>query len=271
MKNTLKYLTIASFAILATACSKNEETNTTPTNKVKVGEAYAIGAATKIQLWADADLSTGYNNLYVTALDSASNQQKTDATFNIKPMMTMTMASGMVMKHSSPFEEANASAKKDGLTPAAAVFSMPSSNSGFWQMEVTLNNNKKAIISVTVKEPKESRLILVRSVPDNTTYMVSLLPNPNYKIGANDFELLISKRVNGMTFTPVNDFSVEITPEMPDMNHGSPNNVNPVFTKNGRYKGKVNFTMTGYWKVNLKIKDASGAFLGNDTAFKIIF
>lgn len=270
MKNILKYLALASFPFFITACNNNNEVPTPSINKIKVGEAYAIGAATKVQLWADADLKTGYNKLYLIALDSISTQQKTDATFAIKPMMTMTMSGGMTMKHSSPFEQADANARKDNLTFAASVFSMPTSDSGSWEMEVTLGNNKKAIIPITVTEPAASRLLMV-TTPEKNTYIVSLVPNPVYKIGANDFELQISKKVDGMTYTPVNNFTVEITPEMPDMGHGSPNNVNPVFTANGHYKGKVNFTMTGYWKVNLKITDADGALITDNTAFNITF
>ena len=54
-----------------------------------------------------------------------------------------------------------------------------------------------------------------------------------------------------MTFPAEDNFSITMTPEMPSMGHGSPNNVNPVLTKNGHYKGKVNFTMTGDWRINL--------------------
>ncbi len=271
MKNILKYITLVSFTILSAACGKNEEITKTPINKIKVGEAYALGAATKIQLWADADLNTGYNKLYISALDSASNQQKADATFSIKPMMTMNMTGGMPMTHSSPFEQADASAKKDMLTPAAAIFSMPTSDSGSWKIEVTLNGGKKAIIPIIVKQPTESRLTTTTSVTDNSVYMVALVPSVAYKVGSDDFELQISKKIDGNTYTAANDLTVEITPEMPDMGHGSPNNVNPVFTKNGHYKGKVNFTMTGYWKVNLKIKDGQGALVSEDTFFKITF
>ncbi|HEX7366455.1 MAG TPA: hypothetical protein VF273_05125, partial [Pelobium sp.] len=161
MKNILKYIAIAIIPFLITSCEKTGDSTPNPTiNKIKVGEAYAIGAATKIQLWADAELNTGYNKIYITALDSASNQAKQEATFAIKPLMTMNMMGGMTMTHSAPFEQADAAAKKDNLTPAVAIFSMPSSDSGYWQMEVILNNNKKAIIPVTVKEPKESRLII---------------------------------------------------------------------------------------------------------------
>lgn len=37
------------------------------------------------------------------------------------------------------------------------------------------------------------------------------------------------------------------------MGHGSPNNVNPTNSGKGHYKGKVNFTMAGDWRINLDI------------------
>ncbi|WP_442795068.1 FixH family protein [Pelobium manganitolerans] len=270
MKHLFKYIAISAVAFTLASCSKDNETLPFNSNKIKIGEAYAIGAATKIQLWADAGLETGYNKLYLSAIDSVSGQAKTDVNFNILPMMTMTMSGGMKMQHSCPFEQANASAKKDGLTPAAAVFSMPTTDSGFWEMEVTINN-KKAVIPFSVKEPKQSRLLMVKSTADNSNYLVALIPNATYKIGVNDFELFVTKKINGMTYTPADDLKLSIEPEMPDMGHGSPNNVNPALTSNGHYKGKVNFTMSGYWKVNLQIKNASGVAIAEDTAFNITF
>jgi hypothetical protein len=38
------------------------------------------------------------------------------------------------------------------------------------------------------------------------------------------------------------------------MGHGSPNNVNPAHTTGARYAGKVNFTMTGLWRLNLRVQ-----------------
>jgi hypothetical protein len=57
---------------------------------------------------------------------------------------------------------------------------------------------------------------------------------------------------------------------MPSMGHGSPNNVNPVHTSNGHYLGKVNFTMSGFWRVHLTIKK-NGVLLSNDQYFDITF
>jgi hypothetical protein len=47
----------------------------------------------------------------------------------------------------------------------------------------------------------------------------------------------------------------EVEPWMVSMDHGSPNNVAPVHMQNGHYKGTVNFTMTGDWRVRLTMKD----------------
>jgi len=45
---------------------------------------------------------------------------------------------------------------------------------------------------------------------------------------------------------------------MPAMNHGAPGNEQPVLTDNGHYRGKVNFVMSGEWRINLKlVKDES--------------
>ncbi|MNR44863.1 hypothetical protein D3C85_1636520 [compost metagenome] len=59
-----------------------------------------------------------------------------------------------------------------------------------------------------------------------------------------------------------------MTPEMPSMGHGSPNNVEPVITKNGIYKGKVNFTMTGDWKINFVLAKGGQS---NVTFFDLTF
>jgi hypothetical protein len=73
-----------------------------------------------------------------------------------------------------------------------------------------------------------------------------------------------------MNFPADNTYTIEITPEMPSMGHGSPNNVNPVNTGNGHYKGKVNFTMTGEWKVNVLVKKDGNA-VSKNAYFNITF
>ena len=66
----------------------------------------------------------------------------------------------------------------------------------------------------------------------------------------------------------LNGLTVEIDPQMPSMGHGSPNNENPLFLDNGHYEGAVNFTMGGYWEVNLLFKDANGNVMKDDQFFE---
>jgi hypothetical protein len=54
---------------------------------------------------------------------------------------------------------------------------------------------------------------------------------------------------------------IEMIPDMPSMGHGSPNNENPVHTAIGHYKGKINFTMTGEWRITCNVKRANATLL----------
>ena len=65
--------------------------------------------------------------------------------------------------------------------------------------------------------------------------------------------------------------TVEIDPQMPSMNHGSPNNVNPTHIGDGHYKGVTNFTMTGWWRINMVIKDGEGNVIKDDVYLDITF
>ena len=44
---------------------------------------------------------------------------------------------------------------------------------------------------------------------------------------------------------------------MPSMDHGSPNNEDPIHVGKGHYKGKANFTMTGEWRLQLELTTES--------------
>lgn len=74
-----------------------------------------------------------------------------------------------------------------------------------------------------------------------------------------------------MSFPAIDGYTMTMTPEMPSMGHGSPNNVNPVSSGMGKYDGKVNFTMTGYWKVNFEFLTESGETVKTGQYFDVTF
>ncbi|MBK8881190.1 MAG: FixH family protein [Bacteroidales bacterium] len=90
------------------------------------------------------------------------------------------------------------------------------------------------------------------------------------KVGMNDIELTLHRKATMMDWPSDDTYTIEITPEMPSMGHGSPNNVNPSSIGNGHYKGKVNFTMTGEWRVNVLVKK-DGADVSQNLFFTVTF
>ena len=86
----------------------------------------------------------------------------------------------------------------------------------------------------------------------------------------NDLEILVNVKQDMLTFPPDAGLTIEVTPEMPSMGHGSPNNVNPVSSSNGHYKGKVNFTMMGLWRLHLKLL-RNNTVIVEDAALDLLF
>ena len=117
--------------------------------------------------------------------------------------------------------------------------------------EVTLTIPKV----ISLEEPRKINVI---SNIDESKYFISVIEPIEPEVGINTFELAIHYRESMMSFPAAEDLTVEIEPEMPSMDHGSPNNENPVHVSNGHYVGKVNFTMTGWWRVHLVIKKGVG-------------
>lgn len=271
--NMKKILLLAAVALF-TACQKDDsiEIADPKASLNKIAEAYAIGASAKVELWSKTELSTGYQNLFVALYDSASGKAINKSTVQIMPMMDMDM-NGMKMSHSAPFENPQSVDADNSLFPCAAIFTMPSTGeSGKWKLNVMVKKEGqtkfgKAELSIQVKQSQPERVRNL-TASDGSKIIVAYISPASPKVGINDFEIAIFRRQDMMTFPADDNFSISMTPEMPSMGHGSPNNVNPVLIKNGRYKGKVNFTMTGDWRINL---DLTKSGVVTKTSFDLLF
>jgi hypothetical protein len=141
--------------------------------------------------------------------------------------------------------------------PGALEFIMPTSDMGSWKLTVNVHNQKnnkegKATFDITVNNPA-SACVKSFVTDQNEKIFIGYYFPENMKVGVNDFEVTAYEMVGPYEFVPVEDLTMVLTPEMPSMGHGSPNNVNPVYTSGGHYVGKVNFTMTGDWRLNLAL------------------
>jgi len=266
MKKSLIFLSIISLSLFYVSCTKDDAQEPDPTEGLtKLTEGYAVGAATKVEVYIkEATLTSGYNKFYLALYDSVSGKRIDEAHIKLTPMMDMGM-----MKHSAPYENPESEDAVKHLYPCSVVFIM-SSMGGSWTVNFSVHNHENdkegdLKIPVTVTEPAQSRMKSFTSLHDGSKYFVALIEPSSPKIGINNMEMAIYKRATMMSFPADSSLSVTVTPEMPTMGHGSPNNVNPTHTRLGHYSGKVNFTMTGLWRLNLDYM--SGAAVADSTQY----
>jgi hypothetical protein len=265
---------IALTAITISSCQKddNVEIEDPKSLLLKISETYAIGSAAKVELWSNTALSTGHQNLFIALYDSVTNKSISTATVQIMPMMEMNM-NGMKMNHSAPMESPESITAINTLFPCSAVFTMPSNGTdGIWRMKIMVKKEGQskfglADMPIPVKQSNPERVKNITAA-DGTKLTIAYIFPLKPKVGVNDFEISIHRKQDMMTFPADDSYTIVMTPEMPSMGHGSPNNINPLHIKNGHYKGKVNFTMTGDWRINLVLnKDGKTS----STFFDLLF
>lgn len=250
IKKGLLFLSAA--LLIFVSCKKDAVTESDPTEGlIKQAEGYAAGAAAKVVVYTkESTVYSGYQKFYIALYDSATGKFIDDAHVKLTPTMDMG-----TMQHNAPYENPESEEAVNHLFPCSVVFVM-SSMGGSWTVKVNVHNHnagKEGAITFpfTVAEPARARVKSFTAAHDGAKYFVSLVEPASPKVGINDMELAIYKKVSMMSWPADSSLTVTLTPEMPSMGHGSPNNVNPIHIKSGHYRGKVNFTMTGAWKLNL--------------------
>jgi hypothetical protein len=248
------------------SCTKDKIEEQDPTaGLTKIYEGYATGAAAKVQLYSkETSITTGYTKFFIALYDSVSGNRIDDAHITIAPLMDMG-----TIKHAAPFENPESEEAVNHLYPCSVTFIM-SSMGGTWTFNIQVHNHQNGktgslTIPVTVAEPALSRMKSFTAKHDGSKYFISLIEPSKPKVGMNEMEIAIYKKASMMSFPADSSLAVTLTPEMPTMGHGSPNNINPIHTGKGHYKGKVNFTMTGLWRLHLDYM--SGTAVADSTQF----
>ena len=220
-------------------------------------------------VWAyskTGSLHNGYNDLYfVVTKKKTGNYVKDFNITNVTPIMNMVK---MNMFHSTPvspaveiFDDTRKAIKHGWVS-----FLMNTSEAGTWAFsyDIAVLGSKASVTD---------KAIVVNAIPDgqewlknfkvgDNTYYLSLVNPIDWKTGENVIQAYISKKSAPIT-TPYalasETFTVEIDPRMPDMgSHTSPGNKALTKQADGSYKGIINLTMTGLWRIHLTVKDAQG-------------
>jgi len=258
MKNIIfKLSCILLLSSVLFSCQKDPVITPDTTNYTKVTEAVSSGSSFNVGFYATDSLFVGYNKVYIKITDKTSGQAINQATLVLHPLMDM-----VTMKHACPAENPGSAPNADGYYEGVIIFSMPGTNSWSVSADVTANGKTEtvnfAIPKVIATDPVQKIVVMDTVITGGvlkvTKYPISIVKPKAWKVGMNTFEITINCMQSMMAFPSCSDFTVEITPEMPSMGHGSPNNVNPVHVSNGHYVGSVNFTMTGAWRINMLLQ-----------------
>ncbi len=239
--NKFNILFIVLLLWVTMSCSEDEKTTVNETMNV-VSETTFDNVTVKI-FSKNNEFKTGYNNIYVKFY-----KNNNEIEVNISKLMPM-MNMGMHI-HSTPNE---AYYKEDNYVVLPVSFVMPTGDGTYWYLDLAFEFDGIEYTGEAKFKVENSEN--VKSFKHNdVSYFVTLVKPMSPIVGMNDFRILINKKESMMSWPIVENFSVEVKPWMPDMDHGSPNNVNPIYSNNGFYEGKINFTMTGLWTVTSTFK-----------------
>lgn len=205
-------------------------------------------------------LEQGFNEIALKIKDKTSNQYITNATVSWMPLMHMTM-----MTHSCPKSSVTKMSTDGAVYEGYIVFQMAQNATEYWDLKIdyTINGTAYTVTSVIDVPASAKQRVTTFTGSDNVKYIAAYVDPHHPKVGINDMVAGVWKMQDMMTFPVVDNFKLKIDPRMPSMgNHSSPNNVDLTQTTAGDlYNGKLSLTMTGLWKINLQLVNASGTVL----------
>lgn len=269
----MKYLKIsmlvALIAIFMVSCSKDDDI--TPNNINEIENLQLIKSFSKdgytLELFnKTGKFQVGYNKLTLRLKD-AGGKYVQNATIDWMPMMTMNMG-GMTHQHSSPYSEISKVSGKQTLYQGYIVFIMASDEpDNYWDLHINLSVDGQNIsiedkVNVITTESQYNKVYTSGMGTDDENYMLALIEPENPIIGTNDIVVALFKKGDNHDFPIVNNYKIKVDPRMPGMgNHSAPGNVDMTQRNDGFYHGKVGFSMSGYWKINLILEDGSGTVI----------
>jgi len=262
---TLKYIfAILFLSVSFVSCSSDDENPTEEQNPVEgLTMIYEIRATDHtVQIYSEKqNLEVGYNEISIRIKDLASDTYVANAAPSWMPMMHME-----TMQHSAPHSILS-NAEESTVYKGHIVFQMASNGTEYWEVVFNYSLNgqqKEETLPVSVSQPSDGLLkTQVFMGNDDTRYVLAYVNPKEPKVAVNDLQAVLYKMENMMSFPIVENFKITVDPRMPGMgNHSSPNNEDMTYTSATKmYDGKLSLTMTGYWKINLKLLNANGETL----------
>lgn len=215
-----------------------------------------------IELYSELDgFITGYNEIYIRIKDNADDSYFTDAEITWMPVMYM-----MGMTHSCPRSIVGLT-DDHTVSKGFIIFQMAGTDEEYWELSLDYRvggQDYSSVRNIAVTSPLDQKQKVTSFMGnDDVRYVLAMVRPQNPEVGVNDMEAMLFRMENMMDFPVAENYRISLDPRMPGMgNHSSPNNTDLGYDANSRsYNGKLNLSMTGYWKLNLKLMDSAGEVL----------
>lgn len=257
--------------LFLTSCGEEEPNPDTPPFNAGV-EGYQLlyslnsDAGYQVEVYSPENFFVGYNRLALR-VRNGSGSAINDASVKLLPMMDMG-----TVTHTTPVEQPQYDADLEAYA-GAATFIMPTTATGRWTLKVILEAPDLTFpdtlqTDITVEAPQPARLFSFSDTA-GTGYFVAFREPQSPQLGLNPYSVMVYKRESMMNFPAATGLEIAIEPRMPSMGHGSPNNEMPQEIGPGYYKGQVNFTMTGLWRIHTDVLSSTGDTLAGNNWFDI--
>jgi len=267
LKNIIAILVIA-FAFAS--CSNTEDTNTVNELDGITKFKEIVNATHTIELYAHMGyLEQGFNEISLRIKDNTTGEYVKNASVSWLPLMHMTM-----MTHSCPKSEVEKVTTAGTLYEGNIVFQMAQNATEYWDLKIdyTINGTNYTATSVIDVPASAKQRVTTFTGSDDVKYILAYVEPHHPKVALNDITVAVYKMESMMSFPIVDNYKVKIDPRMPSMgNHGSPNNVDLTQSVVDQlYHGKLSLTMTGLWKINLQLLNASDVVLKGETVTDVV-
>ncbi|WP_299112411.1 hypothetical protein [uncultured Winogradskyella sp.] len=259
----LKYLSPIVFLALIFSCSTDDNNDSNPVNEVEglllIKEI--VNGNQTIELFNEKGLfETGYNEISIRIKNNTTDTYYENTSLSWIPMMQMP-----TMQHSCPKSTINKVSGKNTVYSGFIIYQMAGMDSSGWSLtiEYTVDGLEYSVTDTINVLQYENQNVASFMASNNTRYILALIEPKDPSIAINTMKVGLFKMENMMTFPVVEDYTITLDPRMPGMgNHSSPNNTNLTFNSTDNfYYGDLSLTMTGYWKLNLKLMNASDEVL----------
>ncbi len=253
----LKFIFPLVLLALAFSCSTDDDSN--PVNEVEglllVKEI--VNGNQTIELFNEKGMfETGYNEISIRLKDNTNDTYYENASLSWMPMMQMPS-----MQHSCPKSAITKVSGKNTVYNGFIIYQMTNTDSSGWSLtvEYTVNGVDYTVTETINVTQYENQNVASFMASDASKYILALIEPKDPSIAINEMKVGLFKMENMMTFSVVENFTIALDPRMPGMgNHSSPNNSDLTFDSvDNFYYGDLSLTMTGYWKLNLKLMNTS--------------